>query len=430
MNYPQRQQTQNAWQAAGQALQGAGETVGQFSDKQAQMRALFQQMVEKRQAAILAQKQQEQEMELKRAEDARQEAESGRKQQEADRMGKAVKDFQTFTLGQQKITKEAESKPYAAPGLGPNGEQAMEVPAQYEAQKPTREEMQQKALETGAYADPSVKAYMDDTNPTKTLEGQKELLGIKGEISEKVAAARQAHMLAMEEFRLGRVPASVVFSARAAMERAQMSDKSKPKTESGMPLKALGDTELKTIKDIQNTAYSINKIRALADTISTLKRGPIAGRILGKNPYDVELQALERLVNQTVPGMARGVFGEVGVLTDEDVNRYRQMLASVKDDPKLAGVILDELQEKIDSAYQISLDTYNKGGRDVSGFDTAWNSRSAVDRRRPTETPRTLDDAIKQSVDGIKEGSEIRLTGDKAKRLAELRAKAAQGTIK
>lgn len=95
-------------------MQGAGEAVGQFADKQAQMRALFQNMVEKRQAAILAQKQQEQEMELKRAEDARQEAEAGRK-------AAAEENRKKF---QEKVKGEVISKTLAAdPSLGKSSKQ-------------------------------------------------------------------------------------------------------------------------------------------------------------------------------------------------------------------------------------------------------------------------------------------------------------------
>jgi hypothetical protein len=79
VNYPQRPNSPNKWQIAGQAVSQAGQAVGDFSDNQAKLRALFENMVEKRRAALLAQKQQEQEMAFKDAENKRQEAEAGRK---------------------------------------------------------------------------------------------------------------------------------------------------------------------------------------------------------------------------------------------------------------------------------------------------------------------------------------------------------------
>lgn len=380
----------NPWEAIGAGLRQTAGDLDAYSER----RRVYDDMVQRRVQAIQEQKRQEAEAQLRQEQAEREKLKFEAEQAEKDRQQKALDTFKKFQAGEQKARPQAPAQPYLAPGMGPQGEAMYQPPQEFETVLPTREQMQAKALELNVYGDPGVKAYFDDTNPKNTLEGQKEILGIKSDAAQKTAEARQQFQTALEEYRQGRIDSRTLMSIRAAMERAELSDKSKPKTDSGMPVRALGDTELKTLKDIQNSAYSIQKIRALVDSISGLKRGPIAGRLLGKNPYDVELQALERLVNQTVPGLARGVFGEVGVLTDQDVERYRKMLASVKDDPKLAQAIIEDLQDKIDSAYQITVDTYQMGGRDVSGFDPNWTSRTPNGQRpapRPKPAPAAND---------------------------------------
>ncbi len=361
----------NPWEIVGSGLRQTAQDVGAFSERQAQ----YQEMVQRRVMAMQEQKRQEEEARMRQEQVEREkqkfeqeQARSQLEQQEKDRAAKAMADFQKYQQGEQKAKPQAPAQPYLAPGMGPQGEAMYQPPQEFETVKPNRDQMQQKAMELGVYGDPGVKAYFDDTNPTKTPEFQERMFGIKNEAAQKASAERMRYQSALEDYRQGRIDNRTLMSIRGAMDRAELSDKAKPKTAGGMPVQPLGDTELKSVRDLKNTAYSINKIRLLADSISSLKKGPISGFFTGKNPYDTELQALDRLVNQTVPSMARGVFGEVGILTDDDVNRYKKMLASVKDDPKVAKVILDELQEKIASAYNTTIDTYQQGGRDVSQF--------------------------------------------------------------
>ena len=53
------------------------------------------------------------------------------------------------------------------------------------------------------------------------------------------------------------------------------------------------------------------------------------GILSGKNPYNVEAQvALAQLAGIT-PKVARGIFGEVGVLTDTDIKNYQRTLPNL-----------------------------------------------------------------------------------------------------
>ena len=76
--------------------------------------------------------------------------------------------------------------------------------------------------------------------------------------------------------------------------------------------------------------------RGVDDAIKDLESG--TGRVFGEAIANVketfnrgeDTAVLKQSVTRLVPSVARGVFGEVGVLTDSDVQRYAQTLASLK----------------------------------------------------------------------------------------------------
>jgi len=98
--------------------------------------------------------------------------------------------------------------------------------------------------------------------------------------------------------------------------------------------------------------------------------GPIAGRVVGPllGQYNAAYQLLESAITKTVPGLARGIFGEVGVLTDADVERYRSLLPSAKKDAKVAFALFKEIEETVARRRIALLDAMEDGGRDIRAF--------------------------------------------------------------
>jgi len=76
-------------------------------------------------------------------------------------------------------------------------------------------------------------------------------------------------------------------------------------------------------KDISDTTeqqlakynQALNQLGPLQDSISKTDTGPILGVIRSYNPYDADAQKLKAQINSLIPNLARGVYGEVGVLT-------------------------------------------------------------------------------------------------------------------
>jgi hypothetical protein len=152
------------------------------------------------------------------------------------------------------------------------------------------------------------------------------------------------------------------------------------KTAEGGGGKTLTSTEAKTLGDFDSVVYTLNVIN---DKLTKLEqRGPIVGRVRGANPYDVDAQEIENLVTSVVPGLARGVFGEVGVLTDTDVARYMKLVPNIKTYPALVLREFRNLSDKVMMSKLSKLNALRDSGYDVSGF--AGQMKAAEQRMEET----------------------------------------------
>ena len=137
--------------------------------------------------------------------------------------------------------------------------------------------------------------------------------------------------------------------------------------------------QMKIISNVENARGTLADI---TERLATTTAGPIWGRVVGLNPYDEAAVSVENMVNSLVPSLARGVFGEVGVLTDSDVARYKALIPNMRTDPKVAKLILDDLNRKLDNTKRINLDVWEKAGYDVEKFkQNAQSGTSSTEER-------------------------------------------------
>jgi hypothetical protein len=137
--------------------------------------------------------------------------------------------------------------------------------------------------------------------------------------------------------------------------------------------------QMKIISNVENARGTLADI---TERLATTTAGPIWGRVVGLNPYDEAAVSVENMVNSLVPSLARGVFGEVGVLTDSDVARYKALIPNMRTDPKVAKQILDDLNRKLDNTKRINLDVWEKAGYDVEKFkQNAQSGTSSTEER-------------------------------------------------
>jgi hypothetical protein len=135
--------------------------------------------------------------------------------------------------------------------------------------------------------------------------------------------------------------------------------------------KALTASEIQQIQALQQAG------RDLAGLDSAFKEigdkdwgGPIGGRLRSAVSLgtDTNVSRIENLVTASTPNLARGVFREVGVLTDEDIKRYRKLLPDVTDTAAQRKQKLSDLQKRMVEQTEETLSTLKAAGRDVTGL--------------------------------------------------------------
>lgn len=139
---------------------------------------------------------------------------------------------------------------------------------------------------------------------------------------------------------------------------------SKMQSQSGKPMTS---TEVKSLSDLDSVSFTLDAIESKLNSIN--QRGPIVGRVRQMSPYDTDAREVENLVTSIVPGLARGVFGEVGVLTDQDIKRYRDLIPNMTTSPEVAQRNIANLRQKIANSRNEKLETMKQAGFDVSGFE-------------------------------------------------------------
>lgn len=159
--------------------------------------------------------------------------------------------------------------------------------------------------------------------------------------------------------------------ADAAKEASEMMRKEREaamnaKTDPG---KKMTSTEVGDLTQLGSVEYSLDVLEQKLKSVPERERGPMYGRVRGANPYDVQAQEIQNVITSIVPGLARGVFNEVGVLTDTDVARYTRLLPNLATQPELAQRNIANLREKLADSKIKKIETMRKAGMDVSGFE-------------------------------------------------------------
>ena len=106
---------------------------------------------------------------------------------------------------------------------------------------------------------------------------------------------------------------------------------------------------------------------------------PITGIIRSANPYDVKAQAIKAQLSSIVPNLARGIYGEVGVLTDNDVKIYSRTLPNLRstEDVRNAvlGLTIRSIQRSIENKIKIN------ANRDLTHLEDVYLSvKSQADK--------------------------------------------------
>lgn len=129
--------------------------------------------------------------------------------------------------------------------------------------------------------------------------------------------------------------------------------------------KALTDT---TIQKLDKGITVLGQLGVLQANIADQKTGPLVGAFRSANPWDSQAQVIKAQLNAVVPNLARGIYGEVGVLTDNDIKTYAGTLGNLRSKEDVNNAIMYITLDMIGRSIQSTLKTNAAAGRDVSGF--------------------------------------------------------------
>lgn len=99
-----------------------------------------------------------------------------------------------------------------------------------------------------------------------------------------------------------------------------------------------------------------------------ISTGPIVGTFRSKNPWDTKAQTIKAQLNAIVPNLARGVYGEVGVLTDNDIKVYSKTIPNLSSTKDIINAVLYITVDLIRRNIENKIKNQAAGQRDMSGF--------------------------------------------------------------
>lgn len=148
-----------------------------------------------------------------------------------------------------------------------------------------------------------------------------------------------------------------------------------------------------TLQSFEQGVSVLYQLSELANTTVDEATGPILGIIRSNNPYDTKAQEIKAQLQAIVPNLARGIYHEVGVLTDSDIANYSKTLPNLKstEDVKAALLVMSvksvqrSLEQKIKAQAGF-------GGRDVSGAEQQYREVEA----KANELQQAFDKSIQE----------------------------------
>lgn len=122
------------------------------------------------------------------------------------------------------------------------------------------------------------------------------------------------------------------------------------------------------LKSLGKFGQALSQVSELQKALKDQSTGPIVGTLREYNPYDPNAQALKARLNSLVPNIARGVYGEVGVLTDADIELYKKTLPNLRSTEDTNKLVLAMTLSAMINGFKTQIQIDGAGGRDVSGF--------------------------------------------------------------
>ncbi len=131
--------------------------------------------------------------------------------------------------------------------------------------------------------------------------------------------------------------------------------------------KVLPATQVESLNQASSVKEDVEKLYSMLQALPGT--GPIAGRLSKLDKWDAKRQAIESQITRIVPGLARGIFGEVGVLTNEDVDRYTKTIANPEMTDAQIELEHQNTLDKIDQSINQAIQGFSWSGYNVERWE-------------------------------------------------------------
>ena len=141
----------------------------------------------------------------------------------------------------------------------------------------------------------------------------------------------------------------------------------------GIVRASAGNTKDLDATALMNYSKKVNILTQLTDIQESFKKlkggtDPIIGILRKNNPYDSIAREFNAKLTAVVPNLARGVYGEVGVLTNQDIETYKKTIPSITDTAKTNKLLMAMTVRLVQRTIEQELRTQAFAQRDVSQF--------------------------------------------------------------
>lgn len=127
-------------------------------------------------------------------------------------------------------------------------------------------------------------------------------------------------------------------------------------------------------KSLEKFSSALSQLWAIQEQISWMETWPVIGKLKNLNPYDTDAQTLKAQLTALIPNLARWVYWEVWVLTDNDVRLYSQTIPNLQSTQEVNNAILWMTLKVLAGWYKRQLQTLAASNKDVSGFTGLYNN--------------------------------------------------------
>lgn len=124
-------------------------------------------------------------------------------------------------------------------------------------------------------------------------------------------------------------------------------------------------------KSLGQFKFTSDRIAELKEKLEGQTTGPIAGvwrKYKAGFGLDDKAREIEAQITKIIPGLARGVFGEVGVLTDQDVKMYSKTIGNLTTPEEVNDALTKAAMDMVAKGFEDKLVTMAKSRMNVSGY--------------------------------------------------------------